>query len=58
MADGGKTIVFTAYLSEEFYSKDEQAHNGENTVSECWYPTIFFYDLQSNCTQWEIFGAE
>ena len=27
-------------------------------MGECWYPTTFFYDLEQNCTIWEIFGAE
>ena len=30
----------------------------ENPVSECWYPTIFFFDLKKNKVVWEIFGAE
>lgn len=42
----GKTIVFTAFLLEKFHSKDENSKSDENTVSESWYPTIFFYDLQ------------
>ena len=56
----GKTVVFTAFLREKFHSKDEHHHSNsfENTVSESWYPTIFFYDLEQNCTIWEIFGAE
>ena len=52
----GKTIVFTAFLQETFYSKEGVIEG--NCVTECWYPTIFFYDLKQNRTVWEIFGAE
>lgn len=27
-------------------------------MSEQWYPTIFFYDLDAKRTVWEIFGSE
>lgn len=59
---GGKTMVFTAYLQEEVYSKDQEDFGGgdktEPRVSECWYPTIFFFDLDRQRVVWEIFGAE
>ena len=35
-----------------------EADESENQVRDCWYPTIFFYDLTLNKTVWEIFGAE
>ena len=54
----GRTLVFTAFLKEEFYSKDENEDNRPNTIENCWYPTIFFYDLDENKVVWEIFGAE
>lgn len=54
---GGKMVVFTAYMQEQFMSKDEW-DGSDNKVSDCWYPTIFFYDIFSNKTRWEIFGAE
>ena len=27
-------------------------------MSDSWYPTIYFYDIESNQVVWEIFGAE
>ena len=51
-----KTIVFTAFLREKFWSKDYEG--GDNKVSESWYPTIYFYDLDQHRVVWEIFGAE
>ena len=59
---GGMTVVFTAYLRQEFYSKDAEDQglqaDDSNTIEQCWYPTIFFYDLRENKIVWEIFGAE
>ena len=45
---GAKTIVFTAYLQEEYHSKEamEMDAGSENPATESWYPTIFFYDLK------------
>ena len=52
-------MVFTAYMQEEAYSKDlSPDSNDAPNVSDCWYPTIFFYDLELNKVVWEIFGAE
>ena len=63
VTEPGKTIVFTAFLHEDYISKEwmELLENGRadyNGVAECWYPNIFFYDLEQNMTIWEIFGAE
>ena len=48
----GKTIVFTAFLLEEKSSKqclDESMNSTKsNATDECWYPTIYFYDLEKN----------
>ena len=57
----GKTLVFTAFFKEEFYSKDNDNDDEEhesNAVDKIWYPTIFFYDLDKNKVVWEIVGAE
>ena len=54
----GRTLVFTAFLKEEFYSRENEEENQSNPVENCWYPTIFFYDLDKNKVVWEIFGAE
>ena len=37
----GKTIVFTAYLYEDLDPEIEAVN-----VHPCWYPTVYFYDLQ------------
>ena len=62
LVGSGKTIIFTAYYKEQFYSKEwimnEHEEDEVNEVEVCWYPTTFFYDLEKNCTIWEIFGAE
>lgn len=58
---GDKTIVFTAYLQEEHYSKEAMEmypEDAENPASDNWYPTIFFFDLREKRVVWEIFGAE
>ena len=49
----GKTIVFTAYLYEESYGD-----KGKTEVTDCWYPTVFFHDLEQNKIFWRVFGAE
>jgi len=56
----GKTVVFTAYLAESLVSNqiDEANYFSDLEVRPCWYPTIFFYDLNENRTIWQIFGAE
>ena len=54
----GRTLVFTAFLREEFHSKEDIEEDRPNTIENCWYPTIFFYDLDENKVVWEIFGAE
>ena len=53
-------MVFTAYLKEEYYSKNwekvrEQLE--DNSVDDSHYPTVFFYDLDQNRTVWEVFGS-
>ena len=30
----------------------------EVIVDRCWYPTIFFHDLEKRRIVWEIYGAE
>ena len=58
----GKTkqlVVFTAYLQESMYSREykKEGYWEKNTVEECKYPTVFFYDPVEGRTIWEIFGA-
>lgn len=59
-----KTVVFTAFLSEQVISKnkerikDEDQEAFKNAISSIWYPTIFFFDLDKCENVWEIFGAD
>ena len=49
-----KTLIFTAYLSEN----SDQAEDGQVTVQECWYPTVYFYDLNQDKVTWKVQGME
>ena len=54
----GKTIVFTAYLMQNFVSCQHEGNVVKIEDEPCWYPTIFFHDLDQQKIVWEIFGAE
>ena len=48
-------MIFTAYLAQEDARDDEQSIS---QVEECWYPTVYFYDLDADKVVWKIQGAE
>lgn len=51
--------MFTAYWQQSVLSSEVGSNDGkELTVSQSWYPTIFFHDLNRNQVVWEVFGAE
>ena len=54
----GKTIVFTAYLMQNFVSSQHEEAVCKLVDEPCWYPTIFFHDFDQQRIVWEIFGAE
>ena len=59
---GKKAVVFTAYLKEQFIHSEWEQHKDDeemsNEVSECWYPSVFFFDLDEKRTLWEVFGCD
>ena len=51
--------MFTAYLLEQspsFVARDME--HKDNPVRPNWYPSIYFFDLDSQRVSWEIYGAE
>ena len=44
-------------MQDNLHSRQQDADT-KSYVSDCWYPTIYFYDLTLNKVVWEIFGAE
>ena len=43
----GRYLVFTAFLVEKYasFNRPDATQNQVNKVYDCWYPTIYFYDL-------------
>ena len=48
-------------MQEQSISRD-RAEMNQHLLDEkpqwCWYPSIFFFDLEKGQTVWEIFGSE
>ena len=55
----GKKVVFTSfdYLKEEKTLPDDKIRSWESNKTSS-YPTIYFYDLDEDCVDWRIDGAE
>ena len=39
-------------------SEEYKGETGVTEVTDCWYPTVFFHDLEQNRIFWRVFGAE
>ena len=56
------TLVFTSYLiQEKAWQEDKDGYKmweGENPISDSWFPSIYFYDLMQRKVRDCIYGAE